>query len=88
MAAFEEAREGEIVFDLAVLSLVATVQDFLAALPRLSTHQRLMNTLVDSAGVLELARVDAVPKNFMQRRHRDFALAKPKSLFVALLGSR
>jgi hypothetical protein len=47
-----------------------------------------MNTLVDCAGVLEFARIDAVPKNFMQRRHRDFVLAfaKTKSLFVALLG--
>src|SRR5580704_4032522 len=59
VAAFKEAREGEIVFDLSVLSLVATVQDFLAPFPRLPTHQRLMNTLVDCAGVLELARVDA-----------------------------
>ena len=33
MAAFKEAREGEIVLDLAVLSLVTTVQDFLAAFP-------------------------------------------------------
>jgi hypothetical protein len=40
VAASKEARESEIVFDLAVLSLVATVQDFLAAFPHLPTSQR------------------------------------------------
>ena len=69
---------------------VAVAQDFLAAFPYIHTHQGLMNTLVDLAGVLELARVDPIGKNFVQRCHRDLVLAfaKPKSLLVALTGQR
>src|ERR1700680_1495214 len=71
MATCEEAGEGEIVFDLTILSLMTSVEDLLAAFPDLPSHKRLMNSLINRAAVFEFTRVDAVPQNLMKRCHWD-----------------
>jgi hypothetical protein len=45
MAAFQEARECEVVCYLPVFSRVATIENLLAAFPHFLAHQRLMNPL-------------------------------------------
>jgi hypothetical protein len=66
MARANEAGEGEVVFALSILLLVAAIQDFLAALPDRSADQRLVTSSIDLAAVLELAPCISVFAEFCE----------------------
>jgi hypothetical protein len=88
MAAANEAGEGEVVFALSMLLLVAAIQDFLAAIPDCSADQGLVTSFIDVAAVFELARVYQFSQNFVKRgqRHLAFALPKTESLLIGFRG--
>ena len=76
--------------DLAVLFLMSPVQDFLHAFPNLGRHQRFVTALIALTTVIEIARINPIPQDLVERRHRNFAaaLTKAEPLLVSLLGKR
>src|ERR1039457_7189555 len=88
MTALNEAGKGKIVFGFAMLLLVATVQDFLTALPDRSADQRLMSSLIDLASIREFASVDEFSQRLVKRSRRNlvFAPPEPKPLLIGFLG--
>jgi hypothetical protein len=58
-----------------VLFCVSPIQDFLHVIPNLVRHQGLVITLAPFSAIIELAGIDPLSERFVQRRHRNLALA-------------
>src|SRR5258708_5210746 len=88
MSAADQSGEHEVMLGLAMLFLMAPIQDFLALFPHLSGYEWFMHSVVHRATVFKLAGVEALPQDLVKRGHRDLvsAFPKPKSLLVCLLG--
>jgi hypothetical protein len=56
-----------------------SVQDLLHSLPNLPLYQRLVNSLIPSATIIEIGRVNPFAQDLVQGRHRDLALALPET---------
>ena len=71
MSAVDETRKGKVVGDLPVFLLLPAIEDVLHPLAGLARDKRLIVPVVGSAGMVELARVNALPQGLVQGGHRD-----------------